>query len=206
MQLRFETDLTGEQYVTQSAWREASLPCCPLHPQGGCGFARHGTYPRRSPPGARIARWYCPEGHCTFSLLPDCLAARLPGTLVEIERVVELVERATSLEAAADELRTDIELPGALRWIRRRVRGVHGSLHLLRGLLADRLTACPATITAFRQELMADSLLPRLREIAAQHLSSLPAPLGFRPPPHGGGESPTGFQQPMGADPPTASI
>ncbi|MCH7766403.1 MAG: polyprenyl synthetase family protein [Acidobacteria bacterium] len=32
-----------------------------------------------SPPGARIARWYCRREPCTFSLLPDCLAARLCG-------------------------------------------------------------------------------------------------------------------------------
>ena len=88
--------------------------CCPLHSGGGCGFARHGTYGRTSPPGTRIARWYCPEGHCTFSLLPDCLSARLPGTLAEVEAVVIAVEQARSLEAACEELRIDIDLPGAL--------------------------------------------------------------------------------------------
>jgi hypothetical protein len=31
----------------------------------------------------RIARWYCPEGHRTFSLLPDFLAAKLPGSLCQ---------------------------------------------------------------------------------------------------------------------------
>jgi hypothetical protein len=25
-------------------WRSASLSRCPLHPKGGCGFARHGIY------------------------------------------------------------------------------------------------------------------------------------------------------------------
>jgi len=205
MQLRFKIDLTGEQYVTQSAWREASLSCCPLHPQGGCGFARHGTYGRSSsPPGAFVARWYCPLGHCTFSLLPDCLAARLPGTLAEIEQVVEVVEQAPSLEAAADELRTDIELPGALRWIHRRLKAVHRSLHLLKGMLPETFAAWPATVTAFREGLVIDGpLLPRLREIAEPYLLLLPPPLGFRPPPPRGGESLSGFQQRRGADPPT---
>lgn len=203
VQLRFTTDLTDEQYVTQSGWREASLPCCPLHPQGGCGFARHGTYGRASPPGTLIARWYCPVGRCTFSLLPDFLAARLPGTLEEIEQVVETVERSPSLEAAADELRTDIELPGALRWIHRRLKAVHRSLHLLKGLLPDTFAAWPATVTAFRQGLAVDELLARLREIAEPYLLLLPPPLGFRPPPPHGGESLSGFQQRRGADPPT---
>ena len=57
MQLRFSSDLTDEEYISQQAWRNASLKRCPLHPKGGCGFARHGTYERLSPPGTRIARW-----------------------------------------------------------------------------------------------------------------------------------------------------
>ena len=68
---------TGEQYVRARAWRDARLSRCPNHPQGRCSFARHGTYARKSPRGTRIARWYCPESHTTFSLLPDCLSARL---------------------------------------------------------------------------------------------------------------------------------
>jgi hypothetical protein len=72
--------------LRKQGWLSATLPRCPLHPQGGCGFARHGTYERVSPPGTRVARWYCPEGHCTFSLLPDCLAARLSGTLPRSRR------------------------------------------------------------------------------------------------------------------------
>ena len=99
MQRRFECHLTGADDVTQQGWLSATLPRCPLHPQGGCGFARHGTYARASPPGTRVARWYCPEGHRTFSLLPDCLAARLSGTLSEVEAVVRAAEQAPSLEA-----------------------------------------------------------------------------------------------------------
>ena len=91
-----------------------------MHPQGGCGFTRHGTYERVNPPGTRIARWYCRQGHCTFSLLPDCLAARGSGTLIEFEAVVNDTEAARSLEAAAAACRPDIELPGVLRWLRRR--------------------------------------------------------------------------------------
>ena len=82
--------------------------------------------------GTRIARWYCPQGHCTFSLLPDCLAARWAGSLATVERVVIAVEQATSLEAAADRLRPEVELPGAIRWTRRRVRRIHGALAVLR--------------------------------------------------------------------------
>jgi len=110
VQLRFKSNLSGEEYVKQKAWRNASLTGGPLHSQGGCGFARQGRYERCSPPGTRIARWYCPTGHCTFSLLPDCLSAHLLGTLAEVEAVVTTVEQANSLEAACDELRRDIEM------------------------------------------------------------------------------------------------
>ena len=55
---------------------------------GGCGFARHGTYPRKTPPGMRVTRYYCPTAHETFSLLPDCLASRFPSDLDDLERVV----------------------------------------------------------------------------------------------------------------------
>ena len=71
-------------------------------------------YARVSPPGTLIARWYCPEGHCTFSLLPDCLAARLTGTLAEVEAVVLAFEQAPSREAACGVLRLDIDLPLSL--------------------------------------------------------------------------------------------
>ena len=49
--------------------------------------ARHGTYAPKTPAGTQVARWYCRESHTTFSLPPDCLAARLPGTLTELEKV-----------------------------------------------------------------------------------------------------------------------
>lgn len=204
MQLRYKTGHTSEDYVSRQAWRDASLPRCPHHPGGGCSFARHGTYERKSPAGTKIARWYCPESHTTFSLLPDCLAARLPGTLEDLERVVAVVEQAPSLESAAGELRLDIELPGALRWLRRRVRLVQRSLLILIGLLPDRLAGCAATVTAFRTRLGQAAVLMLLRDLADEQLSHLSAPLGFYRPSHHRGETAEGIQQPMGPDPPRA--
>src|SRR5215813_2143055 len=74
VQLRHPTALTSDQYVTEQAWRTATLERCPLHPEESCGFARHTTYSRVEPPGMQVARYYCRRGHTTFSLLPDCLA------------------------------------------------------------------------------------------------------------------------------------
>lgn len=202
VQLRFECDLTGEGYVSQQAWRNASLTCCPLHPKGGCGFARHGTYERLSPPGTRIARWYCPQGHRTFSLLPDCLAARLPGTLAELEEVVGGLEQARSLEKACADLRLDIELPGVLRWVRRRVQAVHASLNLLKGILPELFEGCEPRLGTFAERLGVECVLVRLRQIATSYLAWLPAPLGFSPLRPRGGEHNRAQQHPAGPDPP----
>jgi len=205
VQLRFNTGLTSEEYVTRKAWREATLEHCPLHPRGGCGFARHTAYARVTPHGTRIARWYCRAGHCTFSLLPDCLAARLPGTLAEVEAVVAGVEHAKSQEAAADILRPEVLLPGALRWIRRRLRRVHAALVILRGAFPQCFIECPATVVAFRSQLGIIPVLPVLRAMADAQLGELPAPLGFRARLATGADHPIGFQHKTGTDPPPSA-
>ena len=56
MQISLHTASSAETYVTNHEWRIAKLPKCPLHPEGGCSFARHGSYPRVTPQGLRIAR------------------------------------------------------------------------------------------------------------------------------------------------------
>ena len=210
MQLRYHTGLTGEQYVTDRAWRDARLERCPNHPYGGCSLARHGTYERKAPEGTLIARWYCRESHTTFSLLPDCLAARLPGTLDALEAAVAAAEKASSLEAAANQVRRpaeddDIGLPGAIRWVRRRLKLVHNVLARVIGLIPDKLALCAATMIAVRGRLKCDSALMELRGLAAGQLQTLPAPLGFQP--HGIGvrNRESAFQQRRGPDPPPVS-
>jgi len=184
VQLRLKSGLSSTDYVTGEGWRLARLACCPLHPRGGCGFARHGSYARVSPAGTRIARWYCPTGHCTFSLLPDHLAARFPGTLSEIEHVVATVEQAKSLEAAADRLRSDdITLPSAVRWVRRRVAALRRLLTIVVGLFPQCLQGCTPAITEVRSRLVCGEALMLLRELARIHLQALAHPLGFLPPP-----------------------
>jgi hypothetical protein len=202
VQLRYACEHTGVEYVRQRAWLNASLPRCPLHPQGGCGFARHGTYARVSPPGTLVARWYCPTGRRTFSLLPDCLAARLTGTLAEVEAAVRAAEQAPSREAACAELRLDIELPGALRWVGRRVQAVHAALHLLRGLLPERFGGCAPRLAAFGERLGCDEVLVALRGIGEHWLQDLPKPLGFAPRPRPRGGRRGARQHWVGADPP----
>ncbi len=74
----FETGKLND--VDPCAWLARALERCPNHSHVGCSLAGHGTYARETQRSAKIARWYYPESHTTISLLPDCLAARLPGT------------------------------------------------------------------------------------------------------------------------------
>ena len=181
MQIRFPTKQTAEQYVASEGWKQARFERCPLHPLGGCGFAHHGHYARKDPPGTLISRAYCPEASLTFSLLPDCFASHFPGSLDAIEEVVIAVEKPASVGAIpqlATELRSDIEEPGALRWLRRRKKYVAAILTTLAGILA---TVCLPTLTHWRQHLGVDRVLVTLRERVAKLLPKLPCFFGFNP-------------------------
>ena len=201
MQIRFAIDLSAGEYVRQRAWENARLDNCPLHGKGGCGFAGHGTYSRQTPQGTKIARWYCPDGHSTFSLLPDCLSSRLPGSLIEVETAIIEVENAPSQEAAVYGLRIDVGLTGVLRWIRRRLFLIRKTLTLLTKLVPV-LQDCRPSISSFKAALGVEYVLPALRMYAGPYLYVLPPPVGFgsRPQRKKGKKPP--FQHKTGTDPP----
>ena len=210
MQLRLEIKLTAEQYVAQRFWERASLPPCPEHPKGGCGFARHTPYERKSLPGALIARGYCRLGHFTVSLLPDFLASRLPSTLAQVERDVALVERCGgSIARAAEQLHptageTD-RVQGAQRRLRRRYQSVRAALVALVGLMPAFFAGHPPTLQGFRAALGVDEVLVALRGRAAPHLAQLPPPLGFGPRPLQRRAAAGQLQQDAGPAPPAPS-
>jgi hypothetical protein len=178
------------------------LERCPLHPEGGCGLVRHGTYLRRWPAGCRVARWWCPKARTSISLLPSCLAARLTGSLAEVEAVVATAE-ADTREAASETLRPEVELPGAVRWVRRRVRLVHAGLAAVVGLLPGLFAGHEPTVTSIRSALGTETALMRLRDLAAEHLGVLPPPLGFGPRPARRRPRATTRQHDPGPDPPS---
>jgi hypothetical protein len=202
MQLRFATDLSATEYVRREAWKEAKLERCPLHPEGGCGFRKGGTYPRKHPEGTKIARWYCFLGHQTFSFLPDCLSARLPGTLKQVEDIIDKVEKARSQEDAVQTLRLDISLLGALRWVRRRILPIRSALTMLIDLMPSLFAVCDPTLASFCCTLNARPVLPELRQLAEPFLQVLPPPLGFGSLPGPKKRKKIHFQHKTGTDPP----
>ena len=205
VQVRLATSTTSEDYVSGKLWCSATLSGCPWHPNGGCGFARHGTYGRVKPANTQIARWYCPQARRTVSALPDCLASHRSGTLDQCEALVCAAESAPSMQAACRQLRTDIELPGALRYVTRLVRDIHLSLKAIKGLFPGRFIGAP-TLHDFALQMPTPHVLMQLREIAGRYLPQLPTPLGFNPPPIAARHSVALSQQRMGHDPPLALI
>lgn len=159
--------------------KKAQLSQCPLHPEGGCGFRRHGTYTRLIPIACKIPCWHCRVGHTVISLLPDFFASRLPGTLKDVEEVVLEVEKHPTLSSAAESIRPDIELQGALRWLRRRLNYANQILKVAAGILN------PVGFKDLRQlqKLFKVSfILPHLRGQLNDHLYKMPHILGLIPP------------------------
>lgn len=175
--------MTDERYVADRGWKGAVLVGCPFHPDRDCGVSPHGSYPRVVPAGTRVARFYCPLARATISLLPSFLAARFSGTLDEIESVVDAVDSAPSMAAAADSLRPAdapraVTSISAMRWVRRRVQRVRSALLALVTLYPDVL-GCAPTLRAMRAHLGTERVLVTLRSLAAASMDALSPPLGL---------------------------
>jgi hypothetical protein len=121
----------------------------------------------------------------SISVLPAFLAARMSGTLDEVEAVVRTVEQAGSIAAAVDvvypaDAKRAIGAVCAARSIRRRLQAVRAALPAVVSLFADHLIGVAPTITALRHALGTDHVLVAVRGLAARHLCALPTPLGLR--------------------------
>jgi hypothetical protein len=119
----------------------------------------------------------------TISLLPAFLAARLSATLDEIEQVIDAVECAPSVAAAADAVRpADAEDAvtsiSAARWVRRRLHPIRATLTALVTLVSE-LAGCAPTLAAIRGRLEVTRVLVALRKVASAHLGALAPPFGL---------------------------
>jgi len=184
MQITWQSPVADELYVADRAWESAVLCACPFHPAGGCGVAKLGTYKRVVPVGARVARWWCPVARHSVSLLPTFLAARLSGTLDEVETVVAAVEQAGSVAQALDvvhppDTEDAVSFESARRSLYRRLRAVRAALLAVVTLLPELLVGVAPTVLGLRAALGTCRVLVTLRALAERHLGSLPTPIGL---------------------------
>lgn len=185
MQILERKAVAADAYVAQRQWESTVLCSCPFHPEGGCGLERLGSYPRVQPAGARVARFWCPRERASVSVLPAFLAARLVGTLDEVEAVVDTVSASGSMAKAAEAVHpADAPRPlsyeAALASVRRRARAVRAALLAAITLLPAHFAGLVPTLTAFRERLGALRVLVTLRTLAEPIIGALPAPLGVR--------------------------
>ena len=180
MQIRYRVNVSASEYNEQKLCEKAELKQCPLHPEGGCGMRRHGSYTRKWPIELKIPCWYCRKGHTLISLLPDFLPSRLSGTLKDVEKVVLEAQKHPSLESATEKIRPDIELPGALRWLRRRINYVKKILTISAGILPQFGFK---NLKQLQKIFKVDFVLPYLRKILEPHLHKFPHIIGLIPPP-----------------------
>lgn len=205
LQVRLATSTTSGDYITGKLWQYATLSACPWHPEGGCGFAQHGTYERVHPANTRVARRSGPTARRTVSALPDCLASHRSGTLDECELIVRLIESAPSLSAACRDLRPEVQLPGILRFVTCVVRQITNALRAIKGLMPIRFT-CQPRLCEVAALLDTPSVLMTLRDIAQRYLPQLPTPLGFNPHRDAVHNDIEPSQHGVGRDPPVAFV
>lgn len=141
------------------------------------------------PAGVRVARLLCAASGRTISLLPECLAAGVKGSLEAIEDTVDAANRRVgSLAQHGAELRPVAEsaldadhVAGAVKWVRRRLGFVEAALCVARHLLPEKLAGCPLTLNAFRAALGVTRVLVALRRLLAARLAEVPRPVGLTP-------------------------
>ena len=176
---------TADAYVAQRQWESTVLGQCPFHPEGGCGLERLGSYPRVRPLGARVARFWCPRKRASVSILPAFLAARLVGTLDDVEAAVDAVDARGSVAKAAEAVHpADVPRPlsyeAAIASVRRRVRAVRAVLLAAITLLPAHFAGLVPTLVAFRERLGVTQVLVALRKLGKPIIAALPVPLGVR--------------------------
>jgi hypothetical protein len=185
MQILERKAVAADAYVAQRQWESTVLCSCPFHPDGGCGLERLGSYPRVQPAGARVARFWCPRERASVSVLPAFLAARMVGTLDQVEAVVDAVTASGGAAGAAEAVHPPdapepLSYEAAIASVRRRVRAVRAVLLAAITLLPAHFAGLMPTLAAFRERLGVVRVLVTLRTLAEPTIAALPVPLGVR--------------------------
>jgi hypothetical protein len=133
----------------------------------------------------RVARFWCGRHRASISVLPAFLAARLVGTLDEVETVVDAVAAEGSVAKAAEVVHpADAPKPlsydAAIASVARRVRAVRAALLALIGLLPERFSGLVPTLAAFRERLGVSRVLVALRALGESVVPECLVPLGVR--------------------------
>lgn len=136
---------------------------------------------------AKIPRYYCRICQRTFSLLADCFAAGYGSSLAEIETVYKTVNNISVFDHGAEQLRPDIELQGARRWLRRRKQRVRLAILVTATILAVNIN---------------EIKILEIRQRITNHLQNIPTPIGFCHRPLSYWDSRKHLQHTMGPDPP----
>jgi hypothetical protein len=126
-----------------------------------------------------------PAGAASVSVLPAFLAARLVGTLDEVEAVVDAVTAAGSVAHASEAVHpadapTPLSYEAAIASVRRRVRAVRAVLLAAITLLPERFAGLLPTLASFRERLGVTRVLVTLRALGEPIIAALPVPLGVR--------------------------
>ena len=123
----------------------------------------YGFYARLQPRGTQVRRFLCRREGRTVSLLPDCLAARVPGSLEDREQAMGVAEGAVSRTAAAEQTRPPGHgsLASTERW--RRVQWVSVMLVLVEGQCPEWFAGVQPTLEGFGLQLGGETVLRRLR-------------------------------------------
>ena len=133
------------------------------------------------------------------------------GTLAQAEAVVRTLEEAGEDRPRWRALHPAERYAGqAVRWVRRRVRGVRQVLSTLPTLLPERYAGTEPSLAGFAARVGPEAaeghLLEHLRTAAERHLGELPAPVGFRAPrAENAGRGPPARSQHEAEGPPAAA-
>ena len=182
MQMRFATNLTDEEYVSQRAWNAVQAPGVSVVPAGPLRVGPARVLPARAAAGGLGAALHLPGGGAHGEPVAGLfrgVGERLPGGAGAGGAGGGKGRDAGGGGGAAAAPR-ECSPASAQRWLQRRLQRVRLLLVAVKALYPERFTGVEPTLAGFGQQLGSETVLRTLRAVAAAQLGELAAPLGFR--------------------------